>query len=217
MFLTILLILDSRRICRRESGISLNTYYWREVLLRYRRRVCLNKSGHSGSSGWLCTLVRTVSVVRGALGPLWAFPGGTVGKNPPAKAGDASLVPGWGGPLEKEMAAHSRTLAWEIPWQRSLAGCSPRVTETQTRLSNGAHAQGAFRANLSGSHTDVKGTLPVLEDARMEVCRFPGCRIQWFILSEPLSFRPIFCLLDYLKVRHASTLMAYFSCFQQIM
>ena len=28
-------------------------------------------------------------------------------------------------PLEKEMATHSSTLAWEIPWQRSLAGYSP--------------------------------------------------------------------------------------------
>ena len=27
--------------------------------------------------------------------------------------------------LEKEMAAHSSTPAWRIPWQRRLAGCSP--------------------------------------------------------------------------------------------
>ena len=26
--------------------------------------------------------------------------------------------------LEKEMAAHSGIAAWEIPWKRSLAGCS---------------------------------------------------------------------------------------------
>ena len=31
-------------------------------------------------------------------------------------------------PLEKEMATHSSILAWEIPWQRSLAGYSPWVT-----------------------------------------------------------------------------------------
>ena len=24
--------------------------------------------------------------------------------------------PGWGDPLEKEMATHSSTLAWKIPW-----------------------------------------------------------------------------------------------------
>ena len=28
-------------------------------------------------------------------------------------------------PLEKEMAIHSRILAWRILWQRSLAGYSP--------------------------------------------------------------------------------------------
>ena len=28
-------------------------------------------------------------------------------------------------PLEKEMAPHSSTLAWKIPWARSLVGYSP--------------------------------------------------------------------------------------------
>ena len=31
---------------------------------------------------------------------------------------------GWD-PLEEEMAAHSSTLAWEIPWTEGLMGCSP--------------------------------------------------------------------------------------------
>ena len=31
-------------------------------------------------------------------------------------AGDLSLIPGRENPLEKEMAAHSSILAWEIPW-----------------------------------------------------------------------------------------------------
>ena len=31
----------------------------------------------------------------------------------------------WEDPLEKEMAAHSSTLAWRIPWGRSLVGYSP--------------------------------------------------------------------------------------------
>ena len=29
-------------------------------------------------------------------------------------------------PLEQEMATHSCILVWEIPWQRSLEGYSPR-------------------------------------------------------------------------------------------
>ena len=40
-------------------------------------------------------------------------------KNLPTNAGDArdlSSIPGWRRSLEKEMAAHSNTLAWEIPW-----------------------------------------------------------------------------------------------------
>ena len=49
-------------------------------------------------------------------------------KNPPANAGDArdpGTIPGLGNPLEKEMATHSSTLAWEISGPRSLVGCSP--------------------------------------------------------------------------------------------
>ena len=32
---------------------------------------------------------------------------------------------GWEDPLEKEMAIHSRTIAWKIHGQRSLVGYSP--------------------------------------------------------------------------------------------
>ena len=46
-----------------------------------------------------------------------AFPCGSEVKNPPANAGDASLIPGRSqeDPLEKEMTTHSSILAWEIP------------------------------------------------------------------------------------------------------
>ena len=40
------------------------------------------------------------------------FPGGSVIKNPPAKAGDV----GGEDPLEKEMATHSNVFAWKILW-----------------------------------------------------------------------------------------------------
>ena len=46
-------------------------------------------------------------------------PGGTVLKNPPASAGDASdrgLIPGSGRSLEEKRAIHSSILAWKIPW-----------------------------------------------------------------------------------------------------
>ena len=45
------------------------------------------------------------------------FPGGSVVKNPLANAGDAGLSPGLErSSLKKEMATHSRILAWRIPW-----------------------------------------------------------------------------------------------------
>ena len=30
--------------------------------------------------------------------------------------GDPGSIPGWEDPLEKEMAIHSSTIAWKIPW-----------------------------------------------------------------------------------------------------
>ena len=39
-------------------------------------------------------------------------------------------------PLEEEMAPHSSILAWRIPWQRSVAGYSPRDRKSWTRLSD---------------------------------------------------------------------------------
>ena len=50
------------------------------------------------------------------------FPGGSKVKDPPASVGDAGLIPGWGRSLEKEMAPHSSTLAWRIPWTEGPGG-----------------------------------------------------------------------------------------------
>ena len=68
-----------------------------------------------------------------------AFSGGSMGKNPFPTAGDFGSIPGSGrSSLEKEMAAHSSILAWEIPWTEE-----PPLS---TRLS---------RAELSDTHTAV--------------------------------------------------------------
>ena len=37
-------------------------------------------------------------------------------------AGDPGSIPGWGRPLEKEMATHSSILAWRIPWREEPGG-----------------------------------------------------------------------------------------------
>ena len=44
------------------------------------------------------------------------FPDGSHGKASACNAGDPGSIPGWEDPLEKEMAIHSSTLAWKIPW-----------------------------------------------------------------------------------------------------
>ena len=46
-------------------------------------------------------------------------------KNPPAKQETWAPSLGWEDPLEKEMATHSRILAWEIPWTEEPADQSP--------------------------------------------------------------------------------------------
>ena len=45
-----------------------------------------------------------------------SFLGGSVVKNPPARAGDMVRCLDQEDPLKKEMATHSSILAWEIPW-----------------------------------------------------------------------------------------------------
>ena len=44
------------------------------------------------------------------------FPGGSVGKESASNAGDLGLIPGSGRSPGEEMATHSSTLAWKIPW-----------------------------------------------------------------------------------------------------
>ena len=52
-------------------------------------------------------------IIFGLLSPVpGGFPGGSEGKVSVCNVGD----PGWEDPLEKELATHSSTLAWKIPW-----------------------------------------------------------------------------------------------------
>ena len=46
----------------------------------------------------------------------WGFPGGSVVKNLPAKQETWVQSLCWEDPLDKEMATHSGSLAWEISW-----------------------------------------------------------------------------------------------------
>ena len=49
---------------------------------------------------------------------------GSVVNNPSANAGDVSLISEREDPLEKEMATHTSTLAWEIPWTEEPGGAT---------------------------------------------------------------------------------------------
>ena len=50
---------------------------------------------------------------------------------------------GWEDPLEKEMAAHSSILAWEIPWIKEPGGLqSMRLQESDTTLLEGMDGLG---------------------------------------------------------------------------
>ena len=53
------------------------------------------------------------------------FPGGSMIQSLPASTRDRAQSLGREDPLEMEMATHSSIPAWEIPWMRSLMGCSP--------------------------------------------------------------------------------------------
>jgi len=52
----------------------------------------------------------------------WGFPEGSAVKNLLANAGDPGFIPDREDPLEKEMAAPSSALAWEIPWMEEPGG-----------------------------------------------------------------------------------------------
>ena len=51
-------------------------------------------------------------------------------KNPPAMPETWVRSLGWEGPLEKEMATHSSTLAWEIPWTEEPGGLQPMGSQS---------------------------------------------------------------------------------------
>ena len=46
---------------------------------------------------------------------------------------------GWEDPLEKEMATHSSTLAWKIPWSEEPHRLQSMGSQSQTGLSNFIH------------------------------------------------------------------------------
>ena len=71
------------------------------------RSIPINQSDH---------LIYTTYAEQFYVYPPWGFPGGLDGKASAYNAGDLGSIPGQEDPLEKEIASHSSTLAWKIPW-----------------------------------------------------------------------------------------------------
>ena len=65
----------------------------------------------------------------------WGFPGGSVGKESPARKKMWVQSPGQEDLLEKGMATHPRILAWRITWTEELGRLQAhRVTKSRTWL-----------------------------------------------------------------------------------
>ena len=52
---------------------------------------------------------------------------------------------GWEDPLEKEMAIHSRNIAWKIPWAEKPGGLQSMGSQSQTQLSEHAGVDGTIQ------------------------------------------------------------------------
>ena len=73
------------------------------------------------------------------------FSGGSAVKNLPVMQEMQVQPLGLEDPLEEEMATHSSILAWRIPGQRSLKGCSPwgcKASDMTEQLSVHTRASG---------------------------------------------------------------------------
>ena len=64
------------------------------------------------------------------------FPGGSDGKESVYNVGDPGLIPESGRSPGEEMATHSSTLAWKIPWTEEPGGPFHGVTKSRTQLSD---------------------------------------------------------------------------------
>ena len=62
------------------------------------------------------------------------LPGGSDSKASAYNAGDLGSSPGSGRSLEKEMATHSSTLAWKIPWMEEAGRLQSKELDMTEQL-----------------------------------------------------------------------------------
>ena len=93
---------------------------------------------------------------------LWRFPWWLGGKefNPPANTQETWVWSlGWEETQEKEMATHSRILAWEIPWTEEPGGLwSMRLQKSQTQILYQLSHQGSPRVLEWVAHPFSRGS-----------------------------------------------------------
>ena len=80
------------------------------------------RSGGESSSSFPLCLLRILREKLGSLGCQWASLVAQTVKRLPAVRETWVQSLGWEDPLEKEMAPHSSTLAWKIPWTEEPGG-----------------------------------------------------------------------------------------------
>ena len=129
------------------------------------------------------------TAVGGKRGPYYSvptarlgFPGSSLVKNLlSVQEPKETWVPSLGGedPLEQEMATHSSTFAWRIPWTEKPGGYSPwghRVRHDQTAYthSNAASPNWSLQANLASK--PVAPSTPAARDLGTGALTPPGLR-----------------------------------------
>ena len=136
------------------------------------------------------------SDVRHLMQIITGSPGGAGVRDPPAHAGGArDWVWSLGGedPLEEEVATHSSTLAWRIPWteepgglqsmgSQSQAGLSDWATHTQITYHSPAHlgwtprlSHGVALLTSLTSFPTIFSPLPCLHQPRPSACMLYPC------------------------------------------
>ena len=108
---------------------------------------------------------------------MWAFPGGSAVKNPPAVQETWVRYLGWENPQEKAMTIHSSILVWRV-WRATVHG----VTKSWTRLKRWSmHAYGMykFKNHLHHLKRKLRSPLAVAPHPLLSPCVLSA----WLFLS----------------------------------
>ena len=129
--------------------IAWNTVY---IIYRYFQYGVLFNVTFSWSKTWLENISNRIKLAKSKNIPR-GFLGGLVLKNPSANAEDArdvGLIPwSWEDTLEEEVAAHSRILAWKVPWTEEPGGLQSLGSQGHSRATEHTHKNIPESLNLS--------------------------------------------------------------------